>query len=89
MANDPSNPLRKIFVYREATMLRFLDLYWDVFEDATEVPDKNDPYWVVTLRRPRRTEIVELKSNPDVSLAPTFVKKQDQQAQKQTQNQGQ
>jgi hypothetical protein len=77
MAHDPS-PLRKVYVYNEETMLRFMDQYWDFFEDATQVPDKNDPYWVVTMRRPkRRTDVVELRpSPPDNGAPPATAKKQ-------------
>ncbi len=77
MAHDPSSPTRKVFVYNEETMIRFMDLYWDFFEDATLVPDKTDPYWVVTMKRPRRrTEVVEFRSGPDVDPAPTFLKQE-------------
>jgi hypothetical protein len=77
MAHDPS-PTRKLFVYNEETMIRFMDLYWDFFEDATLVPDKTDPYWVVTMKRPRRrAELAEVRTNPDIDLPLTFTK-QDQ-----------
>jgi hypothetical protein len=75
MAHDPS-PLRKIYLYNEETMFRFMEQYWDFFEDATQVPDKNDPYWVLTMRRPkRRTDVVELRPNPDNGAPSTSAKK--------------
>jgi hypothetical protein len=69
--------VKKIFVYNDETMIRLMDRYWDIFEDATLVPDKPDPYWVVTMKRPgRRVEVVRLTPD-DLGPPPDFVK-QDQ-----------
>jgi hypothetical protein len=75
MANEEK--LKKIYVYNDETMVRLMDRYWDIFEDATLVPDKPDPYWVVTMKRPgRRAEVVKL-TDADIGPPPDFVKPEE------------
>jgi hypothetical protein len=58
-------------------MIRFMDLYWDFFVDATLMLDKDAPYWAVSMRRPsRRTEVVQLR--PDSELKPLTIHELEQ-----------
>jgi hypothetical protein len=75
MATDTSS-LRKLFVHDEETVMRLMEQYWDSFEDATLVPDK-EPYWVITMKRPRRRQVAELRGSASDNDLSTFAKKQE------------